>query len=134
MANGCFEVRRTEDEPRDNEISTAAAAGDLWQKAVSTLDEDIRDMIYDSLIEPDNRHLAIDMVARESRERRKQCLKQRWKIKKRNGDVIVLRDVFEKIIKWVDRFKVIGDLAVSMAPPGYASVPWGAVCLLLKVC
>lgn len=57
---------------------------------------------------------------------------KRWKVTKKNGDVIVLRDVFEKIIKWVQNFQQVGNLAIYYAP-SYAKLPWGVVSRLLQV-
>jgi predicted nicotinamide N-methyase len=43
-----------------------------------------------------------------------------------NGDVIILGDVFEKIITWVHNFKVVGDMVVPFNP-GHAALPWAGV-------
>ena len=44
------------------------------------------------------------------------------KSRKPAGDVIILRDVFEKIITWVNNFKMVGDTVVSF-DPGHAALP-----------
>ncbi|KAI1479017.1 hypothetical protein F4774DRAFT_419115 [Daldinia eschscholtzii] len=104
---------------------------DLWEVARATLDEDVRSIISDEGVEPKDRIHVLKLVLHESNEKRKQCLKQRWKIRKRNGDVIILRDVFEKMIRWVDNFKDISKIVMEFAP-SYASIPWGIICILLK--
>lgn len=53
--------------------------------------------------------------------------------RKKNGDIIVVRDVFEKIIHCVDKYKTIGNTAMQLAP-STASAPWGIVSNLLEVC
>ena len=50
----------------------------------------------------------------------------------RNGKEIVLRDVLEKIIRWLNYFKAVGDAAVQY-DPGHAALPWAGVRFLLQV-
>lgn len=49
-----------------------------------------------------------------------------------NGRQIILRDVAEKIIVWIDRFKQVGDIAVNFDPV-HASLPWAGIRFLLEV-
>jgi len=65
-------------------------------------------------------------------EKKEQCLRKRWTIKKRNGGTLILRDVFEKIVVWVRKFKEVGDIAVQYDPV-HASLPWAGVRLILQV-
>lgn len=44
----------------------------------------------------------------------------------------MLRDVLEKIAGWIDRFKVVVDVAVS-CDPTHAALPWAAIRFLLMV-
>ena len=55
-----------------------------------------------------------------------------WKIKLR-GEEVVLRDVGMKILRWVDKFKQIGDTIVQY-DPGHAAIPWAGFRFLLQVC
>ena len=100
----------------------------LWQKALASLDEELR-VTLDF-----NRSSKLNILQKtlETAEQKKQlCLWKRWKFE-RHGKQIVLRDVLEKIIKWVDRFKAIGDIA-AQADPAHASLPWACVRFLLQV-
>jgi hypothetical protein len=45
---------------------------------------------------------------------------------KRSGEVVILRDVFENIIKWVTKFKEVGDMAVQ-CDPGHTVLPRAGV-------
>jgi len=45
---------------------------------------------------------------------------------------VIIRDVLEKIAKWIDSFKAVGDAAVQFDASN-ASLPWAAVRLLLQV-
>lgn len=66
------------------------------------------------------------------KEKKKLCLEKRWAIKKLNGERIILRDVCEKVIVWVDKFKQVGDAAVQY-DPGHAALPWAGVRFILQV-
>ncbi|CAM1505811.1 Fc.00g114480.m01.CDS01 [Cosmosporella sp. VM-42] len=94
---------------------------DLWAKAVASLEPELRELFEG---DQSDKRAALEVVLYEAQEKRKLCMLKRWKITKKNGDVIILRDVFEKIIQCVDKFKALGNAAAEFAP-GYASVPWG---------
>jgi len=101
---------------------------DLWEAAARSLSDDLR-----SAIEPraDRRNVLEGALA-EATQKQKQCVEKRWKIKNKKGDVIILRDVFEKIITCINSFKGIGDSVANMGP-GWAAIPWALVGVLLKV-
>ncbi|KAF7884619.1 uncharacterized protein EAF02_004955 [Botrytis sinoallii] len=65
-------------------------------------------------------------------EKKELCIQKAWKYKKKNGTTIIVRDLFEKILVWVDKVKDIGDVIVSY-DPGHAALPWAAVRLLLTI-
>ncbi|KAI5841657.1 hypothetical protein BZA05DRAFT_344843, partial [Tricharina praecox] len=54
-----------------------------------------------------------------------------WKIRFK-GDEIVMRDVGMKILRWVNRFKEIGDIIVQY-DPGHSALPWAGFRFLLKL-
>ena len=56
---------------------------------------------------------------------------QRWKFEL-NGRQIILWDLAEKMIRWIDKFKQIGDIAVNF-DPAHASLPWAGVRFLFEV-
>ena len=55
-----------------------------------------------------------------------------WTLKKRNGETIILRDVMEKIIVWVERFIAVGDAAIQY-DPAHAAPAWAAIRFVLQV-
>ena len=67
-------------------------------------------------------------VARKSRD---VCQENRWRVTFR-GKVIIIRDLAEKILSWVDKFKAIGDI-IMQYDPSHAALPWAGVRLLLQV-
>ncbi|KAK4042476.1 hypothetical protein C8A01DRAFT_33415 [Parachaetomium inaequale] len=114
--------------PRSS-AQAAADSEDLWETAAAALGDDLK-----SAVEPghaDRRHV-LEGVLFEATQKQKQCLEKRWKLKNRKGDVIILRDVFEKIITCANSFKGIGDSIANMGP-GWAAIPWALVGVLLKV-
>ena len=60
------------------------------------------------------------------------CIQKACKYKKNNGTTVIIRDLFEKILIWVNKVKDIGDIIVSY-DPGHAALPWAAVRLLLTI-
>lgn len=101
----------------------------LWDRAVSSLtDEDTQSIDFSRT---DKTTILADVL--QAAELKKQlCLQKRWKYTKSSGDVIIIRDLCEKMIKWVDKFKETGDLAIQY-DPSHASLPWAAVRFLLQL-
>ncbi|KAF4879667.1 Myotrophin [Colletotrichum siamense] len=64
--------------------------------------------------------------------KQQQCMDRRLKFKRSNGDVIVLKDVFEKVVKWLQKFKEVGDVATQYDPV-HAALPWAGVRMLLQI-
>ena len=109
----------------------AQAAEDLWETAATALGDDLKLAIESS---HDTRHRGhvLERVLFEANQKQKQSLEKRWKLKTRRGDVIILRDVFEKIMTCAHSFKGIGE-SIANIGPGWAAVPWALVGMLLKV-
>ena len=111
-----------------NQASVQSRTSDLWHKALTNLDDDLRASIDFST----SSKLDILQKTLETAEQKKQlCLWKGWKFEK-NGKQIILRDVVEKIIKWLDRFKTIGDITTQIDPV-HAVLPWICVRFLLQV-
>jgi hypothetical protein len=73
----------------------------------------------------------LDDVIEQTRAKRNTCVKKQWKFEL-NGKKIILRDIADKIIVWIDKFKIIGDLA-SQFDPIHAALPWAGFRFLLQV-
>jgi hypothetical protein len=65
-------------------------------------------------------------------QRRQLCLQRRWKFKRRNGEVVFVRDILERMVKSVNKFKEIGDVAVQY-DPSHAALPWVGIRIVLQV-
>ncbi|KAM0428831.1 hypothetical protein ACHAPT_006631 [Fusarium lateritium] len=101
---------------------------DLWSKAVASLKPEFRELFSAEKVD---RRGALEVLLYEAQMQRELCIRKQWRITKKSGDIIILRDVFEKIIQCVDKFKMLGNAAVEFAP-GYASVPWAVIKMLLQ--
>ena len=71
-------------------------------------------------------------VMREIETKRELAVRKRWKFKKPNGDVVVVRDILEKMARWINRFKETGDV-VAQYDPAHLSLPWAAFRFLLHI-
>lgn len=71
-------------------------------------------------------------VLREVEGKKQLCFQKRWKFKKPNGDVVIVRDLLEKISHWIVRFKEVGGTAMQYNPV-HAALPWAAFTFLLQL-
>jgi ankyrin repeat domain-containing protein 50 len=109
-------------------------ARDLWFDALQTLSEDEQQAIQN--IQPTRttqRPLSgrIEELVSITRTKRDECEKKSYKFHFQ-GKEIILRDVAEKVILWLDKFKTVGDVVVTFDPV-HASLPWAGVRFLLQV-
>jgi len=102
---------------------------DLWALAAAQLNDDDRRNIDFS--HPDKLKALADLHSLVETSKQK-CIKNRWKYTRKSGETVILRDVFDKIIRWIDIFKHVGDLAVQYDPV-HAALPWAAIRFLLQV-
>ena len=101
----------------------------LWDKAAKTLSRvDRQEIDFDR---SDKRAILSDVLNLVN-VKKDQCMRSRWKYKNKNGEDIILRDLFEKMAKWVNKFKEVGDVAVQY-DPGHATLPWAGVRFLLQM-
>lgn len=70
-------------------------------------------------------------VYRAAEDRKPLRLRKLWRFKKSNGEEISIRDIFDKILTWLDRLKSIGDVA-NQYDAVDAALPWAAVRFLLN--
>ena len=69
----------------------------------------------------------------DTEKSRKECVKKRWRYTRKSGETVILVDLFSKIVKWINTFKDVGDVAVQYGPV-HAALPWAGVRFLLQVC
>ncbi|KIM28668.1 hypothetical protein M408DRAFT_8505 [Serendipita vermifera MAFF 305830] len=98
----------------------------FWDKAIETLPEEYK-MPDEWRTPTTNGDNLVDLVKQEQQE----CEGKLWKIEI-NGKELVVRELFEKTISWVQRFVVVGDTAVQY-DPGNAALPWAGFRFLLQI-
>lgn len=100
----------------------------IWEKAFGTLSQEDKDSLT---LDPEDHHAVLEKIMQVMRERKEICEKERWTFPWR-GDTIVLSDVADKAIAWVQRFIQVGD-TVNQYDPGHSALPWAGVRFLLQV-
>ena len=102
---------------------------DFWTKALQNLHPD--DRKHFSVLQSDPQKILAEIL-KEARAKRDAAHEKRWKFKKSNGSVVIIRDVFEKIVHSISKYAQAVDVAVSTAPM-YAAPLWAVVRFLLQV-
>lgn len=64
-------------------------------------------------------------------EKQRVSVERQWKYTKRNGDVVLIRDAFQKVVNWVKKFREVGD-SIAQYDPAHMSLPWAGIRLLLQ--
>ena len=101
----------------------------LWNKALDTLGVELRNSLDLTKANPGN---VLSLVLKEARKKKQVCVQKCWTLKKRNGETIILRDVVEKIIVWVEKFIAVGDAAMQYDTV-HAAPAWAAFRFVLQV-
>ena len=102
---------------------------DGWKQACEALHPEDKKLVLSLQARSSD---CLDDVFKEARSKRDLAISKRWKITKANGNIIVLRDVFEKILSWVSRYTQVVDILAN-ADPVHAGLPWGACRFLMQV-
>jgi hypothetical protein len=103
-------------------------APSLWDTANDELDPEIGKIL--ATVNKGNGSV-IEAVSKEAVTQQKALAAKRWKATI-GGKEIMLRDVLAKIVRWIDHFKAVGDIAMQFNS-GAASLPWAAVRFLLQI-
>lgn len=101
----------------------------LWDQAVASLKDKEKQNID---FQRTDKHAILADILEEVQKKKQACTKRRLKYKRKNGEFVVLYDVYEKMVKWVTKFKEVGDVAMQY-DPGHAALPWAAVRFFLQV-
>lgn len=101
----------------------------LWDQAVAALkDKDKQNIDFQRT----DKHAILADILEEVQKKKQACIERRLKYKRKNGEFVVLYDVYEKMLKWVTKFKEVGDVAMQY-DPGHAALPWAAIRFFLQV-
>jgi hypothetical protein len=103
----------------------------LWQEALRSLEQlPEHRILLENCVEKDVRQITSaieDNIIRIEKERKG----KEWKIPFRE-DVVVMKDIAMKVLRWVHKFRDISDIAIQYDPV-HAALPWAAFQFLLKV-
>ncbi|GKT57830.1 ankyrin repeat protein [Colletotrichum tofieldiae] len=80
---------------------------DLWDAATKRLSDAEKAQLAKKAV--DNNTLSQQLLELVL-AKQQQCTERRWKFKRSNGEVIVIRDLFEKTIRWLQKFKEVVDV------------------------
>ncbi|RPB14650.1 hypothetical protein P167DRAFT_604081 [Morchella conica CCBAS932] len=72
----------------------------------------------------------LDDVLKATETARETCREKMWKVKWK-GKYIVLRDIADKTIEWVNKFKTLGNI-IAQGDPVHAAIPWVPVRYLIE--
>lgn len=109
--------------------TTQTASDDLWNEAVKLLSVDDEQQIR--LKEADKLSV-LSEVLDATVKKQDRCKDRQWRFKKKDGTVIVLRDVFDKIATWLKKLQSIGDF-VAQLDPVHLALPWSIIKFFLQV-
>jgi len=114
--------------------STAVAAGqkandDSWGAAIELLHPDDEEQIR---LQNADKLTVLNEVLAAAVEKRDRCKDRQWKFKRRDGTVIVLRDVFDKVVTWLNKLQNIGDF-VAQLDQVHLALPWSIIKFFLQV-
>lgn len=110
-------------------LATAAIVMSLWDKAVESLDDKHKHNVD---FQRTDKHAILADILEEIQKKKQACIERRLKYKRENGEFVVLYDVYEKMVKWVNKFKEVGDIAMQY-DPGHAALPWAAIRFFMQV-
>lgn len=100
----------------------------LWEQAIASLPEaDQKEFDFN---EPDLLK-TLNAVLNATKQVRDTCYQKMWKFKWR-GEAVVLRDVADKTILWVNKFKEMGNM-IAQCDPIFLATPWAPIKFVMEV-
>lgn len=125
---------------KESRLSPRPTQPQLWSQALKRLSDSERATVSEHAgvdSTKSNVATAIDAPSlvqelRDIAEKKKNEAQEKAWTLEFNGRKIILRDVADKIVTWLDRVKDVGDILVTYDPV-HAALPWAAVRFLLTV-
>jgi len=110
---------------------TEKAPPSMWQKALHSLKKTPEHQVLTETGVKEDLHQIttsiVDITARIKKEKEG----KEWKITF-GDDKIVMKDIAMKVLRWVHKFREIGDIIIQFDPV-HAALPWAGFRFLLKV-
>ena len=132
---GSGSVPNSTEEARSIKTSSSAGAqalnvqSSLWDITLQKLSLEERAAIQQTTL--NSKLEIVEKLHGVVQQKRDECREKQWKFRFQ-GQEIILRDLAEKIIFGLNKFKEIGDVAVNFDPV-HAALPWAGVRFLLQV-
>jgi len=129
----CSSFQTQSSHSQASSTSTANVLGrDFLNKALQLLSEQeqatIQEHILPAVEDIDSMLLN---AFNSAKDKQRLCENRRWTFTIR-GHIVRLGDEADKVVRWLDRFKQVGDIAVN-ADPMHAGLPWVGIRFLLEV-
>lgn len=93
--------------------STNAQTKDLWAIAIEKLGAEDKARLDTTQI---SKNTALNEILAAVEDKKLLCLQKRWKVRDSSGNVIIVRDLVDKVAVWIKRFIEVGDVAVQYDP------------------
>ena len=100
----------------------------LWEKAFASLKDE--DKPPTDLQQLDKRTFLLDLTG-VIEVKRQNCVDKEWNLNRGDGAISV-RQIFGKMVSWINKFKEVGDVAIQYDPL-HGALPWAAVRFVLEV-
>ncbi|KAK4178043.1 hypothetical protein QBC36DRAFT_112384 [Triangularia setosa] len=104
-------------------------SNDLWSDAVAKLNKELSHYINFDRLEKQE---IVSELLKQTNIAIQYRKDKTWTFQRKSGETVIVRDVLGKVVKWIDRFKQIGDIATQY-DPGHAALPWAGVRFLLEI-
>jgi hypothetical protein len=116
-----------------------SVANDYWNRAFQSLEKSKRDQIVAATSITNHAstpsqtiHSIQENIIQAARQRQKECVDKLWSFKRHTGEVVFLRDIMEKTMTWIYKFKEVVDVAVQYDSV-HAALPWAGIRFLLQI-
>ena len=75
--------------------------------------------------------LALEQALAAAKKKQRCCIEKRWRFTF-TGRTVVLKEMADKVVGWLNRFTAVGDV-VANVDPVHMGLPWAGIRLLLEV-
>ncbi|OQV00709.1 NACHT domain-containing protein, partial [Cladophialophora immunda] len=110
--------------------TSTATQQDFQTRVFLLLSQQDQDTIQQHRVKTTDVDALVQQVLAAARQKQTRCQETRWTWTFR-GHTVTLQEEADNVIKWLDRFKQVGDVA-SNVDPVHVGLPWAGIRLLLE--
>lgn len=111
---------------------SGARSNKIWDIALNSLSDDQRKVLLETSSNPDTKLDLLQKMLDATEKRETECKSRNWKLKLGQDREIIVADQASKIIRWLNKFKAVGDIVINHDLV-HSALPWAAVRFLLVV-